>query len=120
MEQLLNRIIKVTRGCHNSLHSGLLKHFCEVISFVAGKENFCSHLLASLVHFTVVKSQAVLIIRLGVAEVISTVTLYLLPASKHVKTTKFLPRWICSGTTILRVDSAYRSSLWQQRCVCLM
>ena len=39
-------------------------------SFVAGKANFCSHLLASLVHFTVVKSQAILIIRLGVAEVI--------------------------------------------------
>ena len=39
-------------------------------SFVASKANFCSHLLASLVHFTVVKSQAILIIRLGVAEVI--------------------------------------------------
>ena len=39
-------------------------------SFVAGKVNFCSHLLASLVHFTVVKSQAILVIRLGVAEVI--------------------------------------------------
>ena len=25
-------------------------------SFVAGKANFCSHLLASVVHFTVVKS----------------------------------------------------------------
>ena len=58
-------------------------------SFVAGKANFCSHLLASLVHFTVVKSQAILIIRLGVTEVISPVTLYLLPA--------FLPRWICPG-----------------------
>ena len=52
-------------------------------SFVAGKANFCSHLLASLVHFTVVKSQAILIIRLGVTEVISAVTLYLLPASKR-------------------------------------
>ena len=60
-------------------------------SFVASKANFCSHLLASLVHFTVVKSQAVLflgsqklfILRLGVAEVISAVTLYLLPASKR-------------------------------------
>ena len=39
-------------------------------SFVAGKANFYSHLLSSLVHFTVVKSQAILIIRLGVAEVI--------------------------------------------------
>ena len=39
-------------------------------SFVAGKANFCNHLLASLVHFTVVKSQAILIIRLGVTEVI--------------------------------------------------
>ena len=58
-------------------------------SFVAGKANFCSQLLASLVHFTVVKSQAILIIRLGVTEVISAVTLYLLPA--------FLPRWICPG-----------------------
>ena len=59
-------------------------------NFVAGKANFCSHLLASLVHFTVVKSQAILIICLGVAEVIyhsswgiSAVTLYLLPASKQ-------------------------------------
>ena len=52
-------------------------------SFVAGKANFCSQLLASLVHFTVVKSQAILIIRLGVTEVISAVTLYLLPASKR-------------------------------------
>ena len=52
-------------------------------SFVAGKANFCSQLLASLMHFTVVKSQAILIIRLGVTEVISAVTLYLLPASKQ-------------------------------------
>ena len=52
-------------------------------SFVAGKANFCSHLLESLVHFTAVKSQAILTIRLGVAEVISAVTLYLLPASKR-------------------------------------
>ena len=37
-------------------------------SFVAGKANFCSQLLASLVHFTVVKSQAILINRLGVTE----------------------------------------------------
>ena len=38
-------------------------------SFVAGKANFCSHLLAPFVHFTVVKSQAVLfVIRLGVTE----------------------------------------------------
>ena len=51
-------------------------------SFVAGIANFCSQLLTSLVHFTVVKSQVILIIHLGVAEVISTVTLYLLPASK--------------------------------------
>ena len=29
-------------------------------SFVAGRANFCSHLLASLVHFTLVKSQAIL------------------------------------------------------------
>ena len=28
-------------------------------SFVTGKANFCSQLLASLVHFTVVKSQAI-------------------------------------------------------------
>ena len=41
-------------------------------------------------------------------------------SSASFKTTKFLPRWICSGTTILRVDSAYRLSLWQQRCVCIM
>ena len=53
-------------------------------SFVAGRANFCSQLLASLVRFTVVKSQAILIIRLGVTEVISTVTLYLLPASKRL------------------------------------
>ena len=86
-------------------------------SFVAGKANFCSHLLASLVHFTVVKSQAILIIRLGVAEVIYHSswgrTSYFrrnLISSASFKTTKFLPRWICSGTTILRVDSAYRSS----------
>ena len=46
-------------------------------SFVAGKANFCSQLLASLVHFTEVKSQAILIIRLGVTEVISPVTLYI-------------------------------------------
>ena len=51
-------------------------------SFVAGKANFCSQLLASLVHFTVVKSQDILIIRLGVAEVISAASLYLLPTSK--------------------------------------
>ena len=43
-------------------------------SFVAGKANFCSQLLASLVHFTVVKSQAILIIHLEVTEVISAVT----------------------------------------------
>ena len=35
------------------------------------------HLLAPVVNFTVVKSQAILLIRLGVAEVISAVTLYL-------------------------------------------
>ena len=39
-------------------------------SFVAGKANFCSHLLASLVHFTVVKSKANLSIRFGVIVVI--------------------------------------------------
>ena len=39
-------------------------------SFVAGKANFCGHLLASVVHFTVVKLQAILIIHLGVTEVI--------------------------------------------------
>ena len=66
-------------------------------SFVAGRANFCSHFLASLVHFTVVKSQATLSI----------------PASKR---RKFLPRWIGPGTKIGHVDSAYRSSLWQQRC----
>ena len=33
-------------------------------SFVAGNANFCNHLLSSLVHFTVVKSQAILIIHL--------------------------------------------------------
>ena len=87
-------------------------------SFVAGKANFCSHLLASLVHFTVVKSQAILIIRLGVTEVIyhsswgrrSYFRRNFIPSASF-KTTKFLPRWICSGTTILRVDSAYRLSL---------
>ena len=42
--------------------------------------DFCSQLLASLVHFTGVKPQAILIIRLGVTEVFSAVTLYLLPA----------------------------------------
>ena len=52
-------------------------------SFVAGKANLCSQLLTSLVHFTVVKSQAILIIYLGVTEVISAITLYLLPASKR-------------------------------------
>ena len=60
-------------------------------SFVAGRANFCIQ-LTSLVHFTVVKLQAILIIHLGVteviyhsswvAEVISAVTLYLLPASE--------------------------------------
>ena len=35
-------------------------------------------------------------------------------SSASFKTTKFLPRWICSGTLILRVDSAYRSSLSQK------
>ena len=87
-------------------------------SFVAGKANFCSHLLASLVHFTVVKSQAILIIRLGVAEVIyhsswgrRSYFRRNFISSASFKTTKFLTRWICSGTTILRVDSAYRSSL---------
>ena len=39
-------------------------------SFAAGKANFCSQLLASLVHFAVVKSQAILIIRLGVTELL--------------------------------------------------
>ena len=87
-------------------------------SFVAGKTNLCSHYLASLVHFTVVKSQAILIIRLGVAEVIyhsswgrRSYFRRNFISSASFKTTKFLPRWICSGTTILRVDSAYRSSL---------
>ena len=85
-------------------------------SFVAGKANFCSHLLASLVHFTVVKSQAILIIRLGVAEIIyhsywgrRSYFRCNFISSASFKTTKFLPRWICSGTTVLRVDSAYRS-----------
>ena len=87
-------------------------------SFAAGKANFCSHLVASLGLFTVVKSQAILIIRLGVAEVIyhsswgrRSYFRHNLISSASCKTTKFLPRWICSGTTILRVDSAYRSSL---------
>ena len=87
-------------------------------SFVAGNANFCSHLLASLVHFTVVKSQAILIIRLGVTEVIyhsswgrrSYFRRNFIPSASF-KTTKLLPRWICSGTTVLRVDSAYGSSL---------
>ena len=34
-------------------------------SFVAGKVNFCSHLLACLVHFTVVKSQTIFIAQIG-------------------------------------------------------
>ena len=73
--------------------------------------NFCSHLLASSVHFTVVlKSQAIFIIRLEAAEVIYH--------SSWGRRSYF--RRICSGTTILRVDSAYRSLLWQQRCVCIM
>ena len=87
-------------------------------SFVAGKTNLCSHLLASLVHFTVVKLQAILIIRIGVAKVIyhsswgrRSYFRRNFVSSASFKTTKFLPRWICSGTTILRVDSAYRSSL---------
>ena len=86
-------------------------------SFVAGKANFCSHPIASLVHFTVVKSQAILIICLGVAKVIYHSSWgrrsYFhrnFISSASFKTTKFLPRWICSGTTILHVDSAYRSS----------
>ena len=70
-----------TIGCHNSLHA--LGALTFLRSFVAGKTNFCSQLLASLVHFTVVKSQAILIIRLGVVGVISALTLYLLPASKR-------------------------------------
>ena len=37
----------------------------------------------TVVHFTVVRSQAILFIRLGVSEVISAVTLHLLPASKR-------------------------------------
>ena len=87
-------------------------------SFVAGKANFCSHLLTSVVHFTVVKSQAILLIRLGVTEIIyhsfwgrRSYFRRNFISSASFKTTKFLPRWICSGTTILRVDSAYRSSL---------
>ena len=83
---------RVTRGCHNMQPA--LGALTFLRSFVAGKANFCSQLLASLVHFTVVKSQDILIIRLGVAEVISAVSLYLLPTSKW---RKFLPRLICSG-----------------------
>ena len=108
-------------------------------SFVAGKANFCGHLLTSVVHFTVVKSQAILIIHLGVTEVIGAIirlgiaeviyhsswgrrSYFCLNfiSSASFKTTKFLPRWICSGTTILCAHSAYRSSLWQQWCVCIM
>ena len=95
-------------------------------SFVAGKANFCSHLLASLVHFTVVKSQAILIIRLGVAEIIyhsswgrRSYFRRNFISSSCFKTTTFLPRWICSGTTILRVDSAYRFDS-NDRCVGIM
>ena len=84
-------------------------------SFIAGKANFCSHLLASLEHFTVVKSQAILIIRLGVTEVIynsfwgcRSYFCRNFTSSANFKMTKFLPRWIGSGTTILHVDSAYR------------
>ena len=91
-------------------------------SFVAGKANFCSH-HASVVHFTVVKSQAILLIRLGVAEVIyhsswgrRSYFRRNFISSASFKTTKFLPRQICSGTTILRVDSA----LGQQRCICII
>ena len=80
-------------------------------NFVAGKANFCSYLLASLVYFTVVKMQAILIIRLGVAEVIyhsswgrRSYFRRNFISSASFKTTKFLPRWICSGTTILRVE----------------
>ena len=87
-------------------------------SFVAGKVNFCSHLLASFVHFTVAKSHAILIIHLGIAEVIYHSSWgrrnYFrrnFISSASFETTKFLPRWICSGTTILHVDFAYRSTM---------
>ena len=95
-------------------------------SFVAGKASrICSALHAQEVHYrcmhacTVVKSQAILLVRLGVAEVILVIYhsswgrrscfCRNFTSSASFKTTKFLPRWICSGTTILRVDSAYRS-----------
>ena len=64
---------------------------------------FCSHLLASLVHFNVVKPQAILINRLEVAEVIyhsswgrRSYFRRNFISSASFKTTKFLPRWICS------------------------
>ena len=95
-------------------------------SFVAGKANFCCHLLASLVHFTVVKSQAILIIRLGVAEVIyhsswdrRSYFCRNFISSASFKTTKFLARWICSGTTVLRVDSALISIVALTTTICL-
>ena len=68
-----------------------------------------------VVYLFVLGSQKLFIIRLGVAEAISAVTLYLLPASKR---RKFLPRWICSGT-ILRVFSAYRSGVALTATMCL-
>ena len=93
-------------------------------SFVAGKANFCSHLLASLVHFTVFKSQAILIIRLGVAEVIChsswgrrSCFRRNFTFSASFKTTKFLPRWTCSGTTNLRVDCISIIALTATMCL---
>ena len=95
--------------------------FCEV--------NFCCHLLASCVHFTVVKSQAILIIRLGVAEVIyhsswgrRSYFRRNFISSTSFKTTKFPPRWICSGTTILgvfRPSANMLSIIMLGTCLCV-
>ena len=70
---LIHRNLALWTNCRNKRLSQqpALGALTFLRSFVAGKENFCSHLLASLVHFTVVKSQAILIIRLGVTEVIT-------------------------------------------------
>ena len=125
--RILYRIHSRTKMNKRLSQQPVLGAFTFLRSFVAGKANFCSHLLASLVRFTVVKSQAILIIRLGVTEVIyhsswghRSYFRRNFISSASFKKTKFLPRWICSGTTNVRVDFAYRSSLCQQRCVCIM
>ena len=80
-QHVVKQILNITFQSLNALNAELnvnkrlsqqpaLEVLTFLRSFVAGKANFCSHLITSLVHFSVVKSQAILIIRLGVAEVV--------------------------------------------------